>query len=73
MTCLFLADTSAYPFGAAAMFDADCFGHESVSGNASLCPYPVSPAAAVDLINAVGAMWQGGEAGARSHLAYVAR
>lgn len=38
----------------------------TVSGNASLCPYPVSPAAAVDLINAVGAMWQGGESEALS-------
>ncbi len=29
-------NTSEYPFGAGAMFDADCFGHETVSGNASL-------------------------------------
>lgn len=47
-----------YGFGASQLFPVDCFGNAVQSGNASLCPFPVSPAASVDIINAVGALWQ---------------
>lgn len=50
--------TSRYGFGAASLFPWDCFGHPIQAGNASRCPFPADAAAAADVVNAVGALWQ---------------
>lgn len=52
------ANTSSFAFGAAGMYEHECFGHPLQSGNPSLCPLPVTQPDAVELFNAVGAMWQ---------------
>lgn len=51
-------NSSAFAFGAGALFTYDCYGHPIQSGNASLCPFPVSAGASVDVINKVGELWQ---------------
>lgn len=50
--------SSEFFAGAASIFDFECSGHPVQAGNASLCPWPTSPEASVDLFNAVGAMWK---------------
>jgi hypothetical protein len=50
--------TSEMGYGASQLFEHDCFGHETVSGDASLCPIPTTPAASAELFNRVGAYWQ---------------
>lgn len=51
-------NTSGMGFGAAQIFEHDCFGHPSVSGNPALCPSPKTPAANDELFNRVGMLWQ---------------
>jgi hypothetical protein len=51
--------TSDYFGGAAALFLHQCAGHESQSGDASVCPWPVNGSAAVALFDRVGALWKG--------------
>ena len=51
-------NTSSFGYGASQIFEHECFGHETVSGNAALCPKPVTTQDAVDLFNAVGLFWQ---------------
>jgi hypothetical protein len=50
-------NSSAFFAGAAPLFDFECAGHPVQAGNASRCPWPTSPGAAVDLFNDVGALW----------------
>ena len=52
------APTGSYPYGAAALFEHDCFGNRDVlSGDAELCPYPQSRAASSEMFNRVGAVY----------------
>ena len=50
--------TSTMGFGASQIYEHDCFGHESVSGNALLCPSPKTPQDENDLFNRVGLLWR---------------
>jgi hypothetical protein len=50
--------TEQLGFGAGQIFEHSCFGHETVSGNARLCPSPVDANASAELFNLVGAYWQ---------------
>jgi hypothetical protein len=58
--------TSAMGFGAAQVYEHDCFGHESVSGNALLCPSPKTPADNDELFNRVGLLWRAAFAHAKA-------
>lgn len=51
-------DTSKFGFGASQIFEHECFGHESVSGDPALCPEPAPGADAAELFNRVGALWK---------------
>jgi hypothetical protein len=51
-------NTSAMGFGVSQIFEHDCFGHESVSGNASLCPIPRTVDDNTELFNRIGAYWK---------------
>jgi hypothetical protein len=51
-------DTGKFGFGASQLFEHDCFGHESVSGDPALCPEPAAGADAAELFNRVGALWK---------------
>lgn len=50
--------TSAFPFGAASLFDHDCYGNRDVlSGDSTLCPYPQTQASGAEMFNRVGALY----------------
>ena len=51
-------NTSAMGFGVSQIFEHECFGHETVSGDAALCPIPKTPADNTELFNRVGAYWK---------------
>ena len=51
-------DTSKFSFGASQLFEHECFGHPTVSGDAALCPQPATPGDAAELFNRVGALWK---------------
>lgn len=51
-------NTSDMGYGAAQLYEHDCFGHETVSGDPTLCPLPATPADAAELFNRVGLFWQ---------------
>jgi hypothetical protein len=51
-------NTSDFGFGAAQLFDHDCWGHELQKGNASLCPLPLTQDDQVYFFNQVGKLWQ---------------
>jgi len=51
-------NTSDYAFGAAQLYEFDCFGHPIQSGHANLCPWPATAADQATLFNAVGMLWQ---------------
>ena len=59
-------NTSDMGFGAAQIFEHDCFGHETVSGNAALCPLPQTTADNTELFNRVGAYWKASFAHAKA-------
>ena len=50
--------TSEMGYGASQIFEHDCFGHETVSGDAALCPIPTTPADSAELFNRVGQYWK---------------
>jgi hypothetical protein len=47
-------NTSSMGFGATQLFEDECFGHETVSGNAALCPSPKTTEDNTELFNRVG-------------------
>lgn len=50
--------TGNFSYGAAPLFEHDCYGNGDVlSGDAALCPYPVTPAAEAEMFNRVGAVY----------------
>jgi hypothetical protein len=51
-------NTSSFGFGATQIFEHECFGHETVSGNAALCPSPKTPEDSAELFNRVGLYWK---------------
>ncbi len=51
-------NTSDMGFGATQIFEDECFGHETVSGDPALCPEPATAADSVELFNRVGLYWQ---------------
>lgn len=51
-------NTSAMGFGVSQIFEHDCFGHETVSGNPLLCPSPKTPQDNDELFNRVGLLWK---------------
>lgn len=51
-------DTSKFGFGASQLYEHECFGHESVSGNPALCPMPAPGADSAALFDLVGALWK---------------
>ena len=51
-------NTSSLGFGASQIFEHECFGHETVSGDADLCPMPATVDASVELFNRVGLFWK---------------
>ena len=50
--------TGTMGYGAAAVYEHDCFGHPTVSGDPLLCPSPKTPADNVELFNRVGLLWK---------------
>ena len=58
--------TSAMGFGASQIYEHDCFGHESVSGDARLCPSPKTPADNDEVFNRVGLLWRAAFAHAKA-------
>ena len=53
-----IMDTSLFPWGAAAMYEHDCFGHPVQSGKPNMCPAPVSAQDEITLFNEVGLLWK---------------
>lgn len=51
-------NTSSMGYGGSQLFEHECFGHESVSGDPALCPLPATPADSAELFNRVGLHWQ---------------
>ena len=51
-------NTSDMGYGASQIYEDECFGHETVSGNAALCPLPQTPDDSAELFNRVGLHWQ---------------
>lgn len=51
-------NTSLMGFGASQIFEDECFGHPTVSGNPELCPKPISDDANDELFNRVGLLWK---------------
>ena len=51
-------NTSTMGYGASQMFEHECFGHPTVSGDPALCPMPSTPEANDELFNRVGLLWQ---------------
>ena len=58
--------TSTMGLGASQIYEHDCFGHESVSGNAALCPSPKTPADNDEVFNRVGLLWRAAFAHAKA-------
>ena len=58
--------TSTMGFGASQIYEHDCFGHESVSGNALLCASPKTPQDNDEVFNRVGLLWRAAFAHARA-------
>ena len=50
--------TSEMGYGASQIFEHECFGHETQSGDAALCPIPATPADSAELFNRVGQYWK---------------
>lgn len=59
-------NTSALGYGAGALYEHECFGHETVSGDAALCPIPTTPADSAELFNRVGLFFKGAFAHAQA-------
>ena len=52
------APTGSYAYGAAALYDWDCFANRAVAGgDASLCPTPADPSGVAETFNRVGALY----------------
>jgi hypothetical protein len=51
-------NTSAMGFGASQIYEHECFGHETVSGDAALCPGPKTTEANTEIFNRVGLYWK---------------
>ena len=51
-------NTSSMGFGASQIFEHDCFGHPTVSGDPKLCPYPKTNDDNDEVFNRVGQLWK---------------
>ena len=51
-------NTSSMGFGASQIFEHDCFGHPTVSGDPKLCPYPKTDDDNDEVFNRVGQLWK---------------